>query len=200
GEVHVVPGARDEVLVVADALPGGAVVVGAVQAALLGVLDQRPHAPGLGGGGGHADLAERALRQAGAAGDVLPGLAAVGGHPQAAVGAAARDLPEGAVGLPDRGVHDARVGVQRQVDRAGLGALVEHLAPGLAAVDRLEDAALLVRPEGMPERRDVDDVRVLGVDAHLGDVAGVGQAHVPPGAPAVGGLVHAVAVRHVDAD
>src|SRR5262249_5223001 len=90
--------------------------------------------------------------------------------------------------------------VHRQVHRAGPAALVEHLAPGLTAIFGLEDAALLVRPPGVAERRDPRDVRPGGMDQDVADVARVAQADVAPGAAAVAGAVDAVAVRDVAAD
>src|SRR5215211_6359707 len=77
---------------------------------------------------------------------------------------------------------------------------MEHLLPTLAAIGRAEDAALGVRPPDVPERRDVDEVGVLRVDADAGDVAGVGEAAVRPGLAAIGGLVDTVAVRDVAAN
>src|SRR5688572_13511061 len=137
----------------------------------------------------------------GAAGEVLPGFATVDAAPETAVLAPAADLPEGAVCLPDGGVEDARVRlVEAEVDRAGLVADEEGLAPGRAAVVALEDAALRVGPERVPERRDPDDVRVVGVDADPADVARLAQPDVGPGAAGVGGAVDAVAVGDVDAD
>ena len=201
GEVDVVPGAGDQVLLVGDFLPVVAVVVGAVEAALLGVLDQGPDAAGPGRRGGDADLAQGAGGQVGAAADVLPGLAAVDAAPEAAAGAAAADLPEGAVGLPGGRIEEAGIGlVDGEVDGAGFVADGEDVPPGGAAVVALEDAALRVRPEGVAEGGHPDDVRVVGVDADLADLAGLAQAGVAPGAAGVGAAVDAVAVGDVGAD
>ena len=71
-----------------------------------------------------------------------------------------------------------------EIDRAGLFADEQHLLPGRAAVDALEDAALLVRAEGVTERRDPDDVGIVGMDADLADVAGVFESDVGPARPA----------------
>ena len=51
--------------------------------------------------------------------------------------------------------------VDHEIDRADAVVDVQDLLPGLAAVHRPEDAALSVRREQMPHRRDVDDVRDL---------------------------------------
>src|SRR5690606_15947197 len=74
------------------------------------------------------------------------------------------------------------------------------LLPGLAAIHAAEDTALLVRSPGMAKGRHVDDVRVVGVDGDVTDVAGVLQTHVLPGLAPVGGFVDAVTVRDVAAD
>ena len=54
--------------------------------------------------------------------------------------------------------------VNVHVGDAVVGVNVEGLLPGLPAVGRHEDSALLVRPEGVPYSADVDDVRVARVD------------------------------------
>src|SRR5690606_20477642 len=158
-DVVVVPGALAQVAVLAAARPGFPVVVRAEHRAVLG-LDDGPNPARLRARGSHADLADDlTLRQAGVAGDLLPGIAAVGGSPETGVLAARREEVRAAPGFPDRGVEDARVGrVHRQVDRAGLAALVQHQLPGLAAVFRAVDAALRVVAPDMAERRDVDQI------------------------------------------
>ena len=70
---------------------------------------------------------------------------------------------------------------------------VEDLLPRLAAVDRPEDAALLVPREQVPHRRDVDDVRLRRVNDDARDVVRVGQAHELPGRAGVGRLEDALA-------
>ena len=74
------------------------------------------------------------------------------------------------------------------------------LLPILAAIGRAEDAALLIPPKGMPQRRHKDRVRILRVNANLADVARVFQADMLPAAPGVGGLVNTVAMRDINAD
>src|SRR5262249_42458733 len=77
---------------------------------------------------------------------------------------------------------------------AGLLVDVEDLLPVLAAVGRLENAAVLAVAVQPAERADVDDVRVLGVNGDAADLEGLRQTHVLPSLAAVGGLVDAVAV------
>ena len=156
---------------------------------------------GTGRGDGDADLAQRPVRQALVAADILPRVAAVSRLEQPAVRAAARQHPRDAAHLPDGGVEHAGVaGVQADVDGAGVLAHEEHALPGIAAVHRPEDAALLVRPEGVSERRDVDDVGILGVHPHGADLAALAQADVGPRLAAVGRLVDAVALSEVGPD
>src|SRR5690606_24729086 len=95
------------------------------------------------------DLADQRRREAGL--DLLPGLAAVGGLVDPAFGrrAAADDVPPLAEAAIHPGVDLAGVRhVHRDDARAGLVVDEQRLLPGLAAVGRLEDAALFVRPEG----------------------------------------------------
>lgn len=67
----------------------------------------------------------------------------------------------------------------------------------LAAIPRPVDASLVVGTESMPEGGDVDQVGIIGMDPHAGDVLRVGQPQVGPGRTAVGRTVGAVAVGHI---
>ena len=65
-------------------------------------------------------------------------------------------------------------GFDGSIDDVGeAGVVVDELGvrPGLAAVGRLVEAALRVRSEQVPDRRDVDDVRVLRVDDDARDAS-----------------------------
>src|SRR4030095_6070858 len=87
--------------------PGLAAVVRAVDAALLGVLDQRVEDARVARVHGDADAADVALLgQAG--GELLPGGAAVDALPQPAAGAAAVVAERRAPALVRRGVDDVR--------------------------------------------------------------------------------------------
>src|SRR5215212_8282234 len=176
-------------------------VVAAVEATLGRVLDERPNTTGAGRRGGHPDLAKHAGWKVWAICQILPGLAAVDAAPESAVRAAAADLPEGAMGLPDGGVKDAWVGlVETEIDRAGFIANEENLAPGCAAVIALEHASLRVRPESVTERGDPHDVRVERVNANLGDVTRFAQPEVAPAAAGVGTAIGAVTMGHINTD
>src|SRR5688500_504355 len=152
-------------------------VIAAVKPTLCGVLDESPNTAGASRRGGHPDLAKHARWQVRAICQILPGLAAVFAAPESAVRAAAADLPEGAMGLPDGGVKDAWVGlVESEIDRAGFVADEEDFAPRRTAVVALEHAAFRVGTEGVAQRRDPHDVRVAWMDANLADVAGFAQS------------------------
>ena len=198
--VAVVPGAVDQIAVLGHELPRPAGVVGPVETGLLG-LDDGPHAVRPRGGDRDADLPLDALRQPGIVRQVRPGVAPVDGLVEPAVRAAARERPEVPVDLPRRGVEDAGIrSVEGEVDRPGPFAPEEHALPIAPAVSGAEHAALGVRAEGVAQRRDVHEVRVLRMDLDPADVTGVGEAHVGPRLPAVGRLVDAVPVDDVDPD
>src|SRR5262249_21001721 len=157
-DVHIVPGAPPQIGVGVDPLPGRAPVIGAEEATsillllLIGVfallalglvfgfigrgLDKDPDAPRLGRGSGDAKFPEQASPgQALVTADRSPGIAAVGGLPEAGVLAAADEGVGVALHLPDGGIEDIGVmGIHRKVHGASALALVEHLLPGLAAV------------------------------------------------------------------
>src|SRR6185503_10786519 len=127
---------------------------------------------------------------------LLPGLAAVVRPEDAARFADAAERPGGAPARVHPGVH--RVGVLRvDDDVAGAGVRVDlqDLPPGLPAVARRVHAAFRVRSPQAPQRRDVEDVRVAGIDGEARDVARVLQADVRPGPPGVGRAVDAVPPR-----
>src|SRR5207302_3056724 len=126
-------------------LPRRAGVVAEEEAAVFG-FDLRVEAARVGARDGEADLAENPFRQPGVARDLGPVVAAVARLEDAAAGAAARHLPRVAVRLPQRRVDDLRVvGIENQLDRAGLVVAEQDLLPRLAAVLRPEDAALRIR-------------------------------------------------------
>ena len=128
-----------------------------------------------------------------------PRAAAVGRLHHAALvvaGLHARVAPLAADALPRGRVQRVRIGrVHHEVDRAGARALVEDLAPGPAAVGRLEHAAHLVVGPFVTRGRHVHDVRVGGMDDDARDGLAVGQAHVLPGPSGVRRFVDADA-RH----
>src|SRR5690349_22440508 len=95
----VIPGALAKDVLIVDAGPIPAGVVGAEDAAV-GSFHDGPDAFRIGRGDGDADASQNAARQAGAARDVGPGVAAVGRLPQSAAGSAAVEMPGIAAHLP----------------------------------------------------------------------------------------------------
>ena len=193
-DVDVVPGALAQVRVAVDAVPGLAAVVGAVEAAGFSLgLDEHPDAVGVRRRDRDRGLADEALRGQ-AAFDARPVVATIGAAVDAAVLAAGDHRPRLPLGAPGAGVEDARVvRVHLDVHHAGALGEVEHLLPGGAAVQGAEDAAVLVRPEDVSERRRVGDIRIGRMDRDGADLAGVPQADVLPGLAGVGGAVDPVA-------
>src|SRR5262249_23710215 len=138
------------------------------------------------------DAADGAARQA--VGELVPLGTAGGRLVDRRAGAAIVQHPAVAPALIRRRVEDVWVAaVHDEIGRPGLVIDVQNLLPGLAAIGRLEDAALFVGREQVAQRRDVDDVRVDRVDDDASDVLAVLQAHVLPGAAGVGRFVNAVA-------
>ena len=142
-----------------------------------------------------ADAPEQPVREP-AARDPLPRLAAVGRLPEPAARTAAVEPVRGPAPLVGRRVERVRLrGIHHQVRESCV--LVDELGvgPRLSAVDRLEDAAFLVRSEQVPDGRHVHDVRVRRVHDHARNRLGVFQADVDERLAGVGGLVHPVAER-----
>src|SRR5215211_1073048 len=93
--------------------------------------------------------------------EAFPGLAAILTAPEPAVRTAATDFPEGAIGFPDGGVEDARIGgVEAQVNRTGFVADEQHVPPIGAAVVALEHASFRIGTECVTQSRHPHDVRV----------------------------------------
>src|ERR1035437_3231469 len=198
-DARIVEGALPQTAVFAEQFPCRARVVGNKDAAIF-VFHDGVYTVPVGAGHRHADLADDALRHAGAARDLGPVVAAVGGFEEAAGGSAARKAPWCAVGVPDGGKEDVRVlGVEAQVHRARAIIAEEDFGPGLPAVLGTEDAALRVRVIGVAQRGYVDHVGVGGMHADARDGLRVGEAHVLPRLAGVGGFVHAVALHDVAA-
>ena len=142
------------------------------------------------------------MREGGqAAGERIPGGAAIGGFEEAAVRAGEGAVFPGALlRLPEDGVDGLGIArVEGEIDGAGVFVLVEHLLPGLAAVGGAEDAALRVGAVGVAEHGDEEAVGIVRVDEDGGNLLAVAQAEVAPGLAGVGRFVHAVADGEVGA-
>ena len=103
--------------------------------------------------------------------------------------------------MPESGVEDARiVGNQFEIGRARRVGDGEHLLPIDAAIGGAVDAALFVCEEWIAQGGDINDVRILGVNADGGDLAHVAQSDKLPGFARVGRLVHAAPDGHIAAN
>src|SRR5713226_6752342 len=121
-----IPGALTEAMIVVDARPVLAAVVGTEQAAIER-FDKRVYAVAVAPRDRNADAPEQALGQP-VAFDALPRCAAVGRAKQPAARTAARQTPRRASRFPECGEQD--VGIRRveaDVNPPGLFVPVEHL-------------------------------------------------------------------------
>ena len=210
GHAGVVGLAARQLAVVGDDAPRLAAVVRAPQLAVVGRLavprhavaglDQSIDAARVARRDGEPHLAERLQREA-VGGELRPRGAAVARRVDPAPRPAALPAPGVDLDLPHPGEENPRVGrVHDDVRRAGTLVHEQHPLPGLPAVRRAVDPPLLLRPVAVPQRGDVDDVRIAGVDDDAGDAACVVEPHVLPGLAGIGGLVDPVADRDVAAD
>ena len=157
-------------------------------------IHHRVHAPRIARRYRDARLADSLFGQAGR--QLLPRRAAVGRLEDAAARAVRRRVrvPRRTSRIPESRVHDLRIRrIDHHLDGTDVLVLVEHLLPRLAAIDRLEDAALGTRRVQMPDRRHEHDVRILRVHRDSADVLRVVEPDVRPCLASVGRLVHAVA-------
>jgi len=65
------------------------------------------------------------------------------------------------------------VRIENDIDPARVAVAKQYALPRLATISRPENSSLLVRSEGVPERRDECDVRVLRVDDDRANVTRV---------------------------
>ena len=133
--------------------------------------------------------------------DRTPGLAAVGRLEEATPRATRAEGPGETAELPHAGVEDLRIlGIDRQVRAAGVAVDEEGALPGLAAVGRLVDPALVVAVPEVAGGADPDGVAVARVNGDPGDVLAVLEPRLLPGVAAVGRLVEPVADRDAVSD
>ncbi len=108
------------------------------------------------------------------------------------------DVPRRPPRLPQGCVQNVRVrGIHGQRRRAGIRIFIQNLGPGCAAVDGLEDAALLVRSVLVSERRDVRNLGIARIDDDRADLTRIFKAAMRPGLPGIVGNVHTIAVSDV---
>ena len=194
-----VPATLPQARVAAHQAPVRAGIVAAVQAAArLGVDDG---VDALRRGRRQREADATVLRRQAVA-ELAPVLAAVARLVHAAAGTAGRRVhaPGRAPRLPEGGVdHGGIARLEGQVHRTGVGVRPQHLAPVRAAVGAEEDAALGVGPVGVAERRRQHAPGVARIDAEACDLLAVGEAGGLPGAAAVAGPEHALALGNVAA-
>src|SRR5262249_35429669 len=184
-----------DVLIVDD-LPLLAAIVRAPERAFAvpTCLDQRINALRIARRNGDSDLAERGFGQALRGHEPLPRRATIGRFEHAAPLSAAVLAPGVDHKLPCPGEQYIRIGwIHRQLRHASVLVDKERLLPGLAAVLSAIDAALLLRPVAVPDRADVYDVRVGGMNDDARDAPRELQTHARPGFARIGRFVDAVA-------
>ncbi len=89
--------------------------------------------------------------------------------------------------------------IEDDIDRAGVLVFAQDFRPGLAAIGRAKNSALVVRSKGVAERGDENDVRILRMNDERADMAAVFQADIAPVPAAIDGLINAVAVGDIAA-
>ena len=180
-----VPGALAIALIVVDARPGIAGIVGAIESALFG-FDERIDATGIRSRNRNANASEIAFRQT-VADQLVPRESAVHRFVQAAPGAATVEVPGLAADLPQCGVNNAGIsGIEYHINGAGIVVLIQDLLPGFATVGRAENTPLCIRAPRVSQGRDQNDVRIARVNDDGADVARVFQTYVLPGQASVG--------------
>ena len=80
------------------------------------------------------------------------------------------------------------------IDRARDIVLVEHLAPVLAAVSGLENAAVRVRRKGVAQRRHQHHVRIVRVHPHHANVPRVVESNVLPALAGIQRFINTLAL------
>jgi hypothetical protein len=129
-------------------------------------------------------------------GQLLPGLAAVGGFMQPTSGATGSERPGLPAELPHGGIDNVRfLGIEGNVGAARVGIDVEDFRPGLAAVGGFVQPAFLAGGPQRPQRRHINRVGTARVNDNAGNPFGFFQPHARPGFAAIGRLIDAVADR-----
>src|SRR5664279_2536748 len=195
-----IPSPAGEASIVVGERPRVAAIVRAIEAGLLACIQQGIHTLAV-RSYSNTDPSPISIRQS-MAGQLCPGGSAVA----RAIQSSARPLQRG-IGAPRRTVRVPRAGKQNirstcrdgEVGDANGGPFVEHVSPGVSAVDRLVNPALVVGAIGVPQHSDVDSVRVVRIDDDATDLAGIMQADIFPGRAAVQRLVYSVARGEIGA-
>src|SRR5262249_45643115 len=131
-----------------------------------------------------------------AGGQLRPGGSAVTRPVDAAAATAAVESPRLPLTLIRGRKQRLRIArIHHDVGGAGVLVNVEPLLPRRAAIDSLEDATLGVRAPQVPDRGDVDHIRVRRIDDDAPDVARVGESRGAPRPAGIDRLVNAVPPR-----
>src|SRR5689334_16300380 len=183
GNAAKVPAALPDTLVACHLAPGRACVVRAVEPALIGfaAVYERVDSPWLGRARRQADPCRR-LRES-VARKLVPRPPTVIRFVKSAARAVRGRIgvPRRASGLPHCREDDVRIsGLKCDVDRSGIGILVECLGPGFSAIGRAEDAALLIWTIRVPESRDEHYVRIGRMDEDLTNLLRIREADFLP--------------------
>ena len=103
--------------------------------------------------------------------------------------------------MPHAGVEGIRrIRVPGEIDRANLRATVQHLLPLGTAIFRAVNAALRIRPIGVPKSSDEHGVRVFRMHQNAANVFRIAQADIAPGLACIERLVDAIAHADIGAD
>ena len=200
-DVGVVERPRAQALVARDLAETLALIVRAVQTALLARrFDQGVDDARIGARYGQIDLADQRIGQTLA--NPPPVAPAIAGLVQAAFlsAAAADDGPGLALGLPGRGQHHIGVGRQQlQIGKADPLGHFQHTLPALAAVAAAIYPALGVGVKRLANRRDPHHVVVARIDLHRADLPHPLQTDRVPTGAAVAGAIHTAPGNHVGA-
>ena len=108
-------------------------------------------------------------------------IAAVGRFVESAARAviAAIGRPRRTARGPHAGKDHLRVSrIEHEINRPGIFIFIENLLPGLAAVERAENATLGIRTIRMPERGDKNAVRILGIDEDRSNLLRIAQSAI----------------------
>ena len=168
---------------VIDPLPGGSGIVGPVHAAGVAPgFHQRVHAVPVRRRNADADAAQPLVETRQPAGELLPGVAAIGGAKQAAAQPRKRPvLPRPLPRLPQHGVNNGGAArIESQIHRAGVLILIEDPLEVVAAIGRSVHAALRVGPVRVAQNGYEQTLRIVRIDDDVGDLLAVAQPQVPP--------------------
>src|SRR5258708_1276406 len=181
----VVPCTRTQRFFFAESLPCFTTIIGTEHCSIF-CFNNSPDTSFFGGRNGDSDFPQQSLRQALFTCDFAPGVAAIDRFEYAAAFATTDECMRQAPGLPETGVQDARVvWVKRKVTDSGIITAEEKLLPGLPAIFGTIHGPLCIRSMSMTQGCNIDQIWILWVNAHFGNVARILQAKMSPGFPSV---------------